>query len=136
MNENARTIPLNLVEQRLDDARRRIGIVDGKLADFQAERAALESEVRVLSGLIELAERKSGPVASERKPPKAAVLDYLANHPGCSSSDLIEALKDRVDSRAGDVRRNLHATLYTLKKGLKIEVRNDKLFLAKGGESE
>ncbi|MCH8806054.1 MAG: hypothetical protein IH986_08195 [Planctomycetes bacterium] len=117
MSLNGKVITLSALEGRIEEVRQKLDACVERITDLQRERTILGGELRGLIGARDLSVDSDSPVTTNgAKPkPKAAIVAYLRNHPGVTSSDVVNALIDQVDTKASDVRRNLHTTLYDLR---------------------
>jgi hypothetical protein len=121
-----------------------VAIIDAEIETLQREREEAESKLRRLDAQMEFAKRIRASISAspstlkEHIVPKAlfngtlrkpsqAVREYLYSNPGASKKTLLDAVeKMNLDSKSGNIRRNLDAILHGL-------LAREKVFEKDGG---
>ncbi len=120
--------------------------IEGRIAEIEREQERLAIERQMLERLramaVPLHRSGSNEVTIEKQGlgllgPKQAILDLVGKHPGLKGEQVVEALKDSIDSLAKDRRRCIYSTIYTLKRDGKLKERRKKLYrpeMLEGGD--
>ena len=107
--------------------------------DIEADRNRLfrqEMKLEVLEEALKEIEAATNVRADSRDPgngyipgrgmkPSQAVIDLLMNHPNRSVHQILDALEDRVDTTAKNVRHNIRTTIFNMEKSGKITKNQD-----------